>query len=173
MSSLQREPKILRDRFKNPCHLEISQRSVIPWFSENSNSKLHPNKRKCRMYRYIGISDVFFFFTSTPLRLHPTLISRLVTRDIFYDSVLPDIASRDPEEDPRVDPSPIFNIIERLPFSSKSCCSLISSFLVSTYVSTNNTIFYDLIANINVIVRLCLFLLSPPSSLLSRCWSKR
>lgn len=116
------------------------------------------------MHRYIGISDVFFFFTSTPLRLHPTLISRLVTRDIFYDSVLPDIASRDPEEDPRVDPSPIFNIIERLPFSSKSCCSLISSFLVlftlSTYVSTNNTIFYDLIANINVIVRLSL----PPLS---------
>lgn len=74
------------------------------------NSKFVPTKEN--EGKNAGCIDIGMFFFSH--RLHYDSIDLdIVPHDpwspyIFYDSVLPDIASRDPEEDP----SPIFNIIE-------------------------------------------------------------
>lgn len=107
--------------FNNPYHPEISERSVVgiskiqTFYPKNSKFIPKENEKENAECIDIAISDVFFFYVDS-ITAPSTLISRLTTRDrlisVFYDSVLPDIASRDPEEGPRIDPSPIFNIIE-------------------------------------------------------------
>lgn len=81
---------------------------LLRFKSHPRNSKFVPTKEN--EGKNAGCIDIGMFFFHIDITTPSTLI---VPHDpwspcIFYDSVLPDIASRDPEEDP----SPIFNIIE-------------------------------------------------------------